>query len=219
MRDKLAAAAIACAGVVLLGAGGTYAAFTDTEAAAPVLVRGGTLDLVLSTEHDQVTEPLTFSDVVPGPVPARGTYQPSAYFYFVKLTNDGSVAGVAKWATQGVAEYENGCNAPELESDDQSCGAGGDQGELGDQLAVSFSLLPGTECTGTPGVVPPEQYPATRTADFRPIKPGGAGPDLLLAPGSSRCVRIDVHFPSTAQNNIAQTDSSVFQLRFRLDQA
>lgn len=218
MRKKIAAAGAALLGVALLGAGGTYASYTDTETTTPVLIQAGTLDLRLSTADDQETEPLTFSDVAPGPVPRYGYYQPSEHHYFVKLTNDGSVGGVAKWASARVAENENGCNAPEQEAGDRTCGEGPGEGELGNQLRVSFSLLPGADCTGPPGVVPPEQYPATRTEGFQSIKPGGSGDELFLAPGASRCVRIDVYFPSTPHNNIAQTDSSTFRLSFRLDQ-
>lgn len=218
MRTKLAVAATALAGVALLGAGGTYAAFSDTETAAPVLVQGGTLDLTLGTQAGADLAPVTFENMVPGPAPTAGTYVPSQNSYFVRLTNDGSLPGRARWSTRGISELENGCLAPERDAGDTSCGNAKKAGELGDQLRVSFSLMPGADCTGQPGVVPPETFPPTDNRGFRDIKPGGAGPALVLAPGASRCVRIDVYFPSTAANNLAQGDSSTFQLSFRLDQ-
>jgi len=218
MRTRLAVAGIVLAGVALLGAGGTYAAFTDTEAATPVLVQGGTLDLTLGTQAGADLAPVTFVNMVPGAAPTAGTYVPSQYYYYVRLTNDGTLPGRARWSSRGVSELENGCLVPERAAGDTTCGNGERGGELGDQLKLSFSLMPGAGCTGQPGVVPPETYPPTDNRGFRDIKPGGAGPALVLAPGASRCVRVDVYFPSTPANNLAQSDSSTFQLSFRLDQ-
>jgi predicted ribosomally synthesized peptide with SipW-like signal peptide len=218
MRKKLAVAGIACAGAVLLGAAGTFAALTDTEPTAPVLVRAGTLDLALGAGDGSDLAPVTFADMVPGVAPASGARVPSADHYFVRLTNDGTLPGRARWATRGLAELENGCNAPERSAGDSSCGSGNRAGELGDRIRLSFSLMPGSDCTGTPGVVPPEAFPPTGNRGFSDIRPGGAGRPLVLAPGTSRCVRVDVHFPSTSDDNLAQSDSSTFQLRFRLDQ-
>lgn len=217
MRTKLAVAGTVCAGAALLGAGGTYAAFTDTETTAPVLIEGGTLDLALGAGDGSDLEPVTFANMVPGGGPT-GTYAPSDDHYFVRLTNDGSLPGRARWATRGISERENGCNAPERAAGDTDCGNGDRAGELGDQLRISFSLMPGADCTGTPGVVPPETFAPTGNRGFHDIRPGGAGRRLVLDPGTSRCVRVDVHFPSTSNNNLAQSDSSTFQLRFRLDQ-
>ncbi len=218
MRRKLIAVGVAVLGVALLGTGGTYAAFSDSEQAAPVLVEAGRLDLTLGTGSGTELQPVTFANMVPGPAPTTGSYAPSARNYLVRLTNDGTLPGRARWASRGVAERENGCIAPETAAGDRSCGRGDRAGELGDQLRLTFSLLPNADCTGVPGVVPPESYPPTDARGFRDIKPGGAGPRLVLKPGESRCVRVDAYFPSTADNNLAQGDSSTFQLSFRLDQ-
>ncbi|WP_219414365.1 hypothetical protein [Pseudonocardia nigra] len=221
MRKKLLAGGLGLLGCAALGMGatGTYAGFVDTEQAPQVLVRAGTLDLRLTTADGAETEPVTFANLSPEAAPVAGTYRPSAHHYFIRLTNDGSLPGRAKWATSGVAERENACNAPERTAGDRSCGDGDDQGELGDQLLVSFSLMPGADCAGEPGVVPPpRQYPATAERDYRDILPGGAGDPLVLAPGEARCVRVDVHFPLVPENNLAQGDSSTFRLGFRLEQ-
>jgi predicted ribosomally synthesized peptide with SipW-like signal peptide len=218
MRTKLAAAGAAVAGLALLGAGGTYAAYTDTET-VPVLIEAGTLDLQLSTDEDAELEPLTLSNLVPQPVATNGGFIPSDRFYYVQLTNDGTVPARARWASRGLAELENGCGEPEITARDTSCGRGNKAGELGAQLRLSFSLMSGTDCGGAPGSVPPEYFPPGGDRGFADIKPGGAGPRLVLQPGESRCVRIDVHFPSAPNNNLAQSDSTTFQLSFRLDQA
>ena len=218
MRSKIIAAGLAVMGAALIGAGGTYAAFSDSEQAAPVLVEAGRLDLTLGTGSGTELQPVTFADMVPGPAPTADSYLPSARNYLVRLTNDGTLPGRAQWASRSVSERENDCLAPETAAGDTSCGRGDRDGELGRQMLLTFSLLPHADCTGTPGVVPPESYRPTGDHDFDDIKPGGAGPQLVLQPGESRCVRVDAYFPSTRSNNLAQGDSSTFQLSFRLDQ-
>lgn len=220
MRKKIAVAgSAALLGLALVGAGGTYAAYSDAETAAPVLIQAGTLDLRLSSKEGADLQPLTISDLTPQPVDTDGAYTPSERFYLVQLTNDGTVPARARWASRSVAEQENTCNGPERAAGDTSCGRGNQAGELGDQLRLSFSLMSGPGCGGSPGSVPPGYYPPTGRQGFSDIKPGGAGPRLVLQPGESRCVRVDVHFPLSPDNNLAQSDSSTFQLSFRLDQA
>ncbi len=217
MRKKLAAAGIALAGLALLGTGGTYAALSDTEESA-VLVEAGRLDLSVTTNEDTELAPLTFTDLIPGPAPVPGTYTPSDRFYYLRLTNDGTVPGRALWRSQRVAERDNGCNEPEIAAGDTTCQPN-QAGELGDQLLLSFSLMPDDQCAGTPSTVPPETYSPTSSLQYAEIKPGGAGTGLVLGAGESRCVRIDVYFPSTSKNNITQSDTSSFRLSFRLNQA
>ncbi len=218
MRHKIVAAGCAALlGVALVGAGSTYAAYTDTETAEPVLVQAGTLDLVLSDGEGQATAPVTFADMVPGPPVASGTYQPSPHHYFVRLTNDGSVPGTVQWSTASESELDRGCNDAERDARDATCGDGRYAGELGEQLFVSFSSLSGSDCTGAPvGTAPP--YNPAFSRDFRDVFTGD-GSAFVLGPADTRCVRIDVHFPSGPRNNQAQSDSSTFRLSFRLDQA
>ncbi len=218
MRNKIVAAGCAALlGVALVGAGSTYAAYTDTETAEPVLVQAGTLDLVLSDGEGQATAPVTFADMVPGPPVASGTYQPSPHHYFVRLTNDGSVPGTAQWSTASVSELDRGCNDAETDAGDGTCGTGTFDGELGEQLLVSFSLLAGPDCAGSPVGARPPYVPAFDRG-FRPVVTGG-GTALVLGPDETRCVRVDIHFPEGPDDNLAQSDSSTFRLSFRLDQA
>jgi predicted ribosomally synthesized peptide with SipW-like signal peptide len=218
MRKKLMAGGLAALGCAVLGMGaaGTYAGFVDTEQAPQTQLQAGTLDLRLTTEEGAESDPITLAGLVPAPTPPLGSNQPSEHSYVVRLSNDGSVPGTALWGTSGVAELENGCNEAEEAAGDTSCGE--QQGELGDQLRVSLSLLPGAGCEGTPAIVSPEQYPATDERAFKPIRPGGTGDPIVLAPGENRCARVDVYFPHLPHNNVAQGDSSSFRLAFRLDQ-
>jgi predicted ribosomally synthesized peptide with SipW-like signal peptide len=219
VRNKIAlvAGCTALLGLALVGAGGTYAAFSDTEAAEPVLVRAGTLDLVLTDGEGLATAPVTFADVVPAPAVTSGRHEPSPHHYFVRLTNDGSVPGAAQWSTTAVSELDRGCNRAETDAGDTTCGAGPLEGELGEQLLVSFSLLAGPDCTGDPVGTRPPYVPAVGR-DAGPIVTGD-GSALVLGPDETRCVRVDVHFPEGPDDNLAQSDSSTFRLSFRLDQA
>jgi predicted ribosomally synthesized peptide with SipW-like signal peptide len=220
MRTRLGAAALVAAAVALLGAaGGTYAAFTDHEDAPAVLVEAGTLDLSLDTVEGTSTEPVTVVDLRPEPVPPAGEPWSSEHHYLVRLTNEGSVPGGLEWAATAVAELENGCNAPERDADDPSCGTGSDEGELGGQLRLTFSALPGDDCAVAAASSPSEPFPITAGAAFADVKPAGARYPLVLGPGESRCVRVDVHLPVLPTNNLAQGDASTFRLQFRLDQA
>lgn len=88
MSKKIAAGALAIVGVLALGVGGTYASFSSTTQGPNTLVQAGKLDLRLSTENDALIEPISFENLKPG----------DARSYFVKLTNDGTVPGKAKWA-------------------------------------------------------------------------------------------------------------------------
>jgi hypothetical protein len=219
MRKKLLAGGLAVLGCAVLGMGatGTYAGFVDTEQAPQSRLRAGTIDLQLSTEEGAESDPLTLGGLVPGPPPEYGSTEPSEHSYTVRLTNDGSLPGAAVWGTTGVEELENGCNAAEQDVGDSSCDA--PQGELGKQLLVSLSVLSGPGCSGEAVVQQPVQF--TPIADFGDLEivAGGNG-QLVLAPGESRCARVNVFFPHLPndQNNLAQGDSSTFRLAFRLDQ-
>lgn len=218
MGNKIVTAGCAALlGLAVIGAGGTYAAYTDAGTAEPVLVEAGTLDLVLSDGEGRGTAPVTFADVVPGPSVASGRYRPSPHHYFVRLTNDGSVPGTTWWSTTAVAELDRGCNDAETDAGDATCGEGPLEGELGEQLLVSFSLLAGPGCAGSPVGARPPYVPAFDRG-FRPVVTGD-GSALVLGPEETRCVRVDVHFPEGPDDNLAQSDSSTFRLSFRLDQA
>jgi predicted ribosomally synthesized peptide with SipW-like signal peptide len=215
MRKKLLAGGLAALGCAVLGLGatGTYAAFVDTEQVPQTQLQAGTLDLRLSTEGTAESDPLELSGLVPGPSPQDGAAEHS---YVVRLTNDGSLPGAALWGTTAVEERENGCNAAEQAARDRTCAE--TQGELGEQLEIALSVLSGADCSGDGGVLGPGPFSPISSIGFRPVVPGGAGDPLVLAPGESRCARVDVYFPHGENNNVAQGDSSTFRLAFRLDQ-
>lgn len=207
MRKKLATGALAILGVLAFGIGGTYAGFSGTVQGPNTIAQSGTLDLQLSTDQNGVIQPILFQNLVPG----------DAKFYYVQLTNTGAVAGKASWAFDNVQELENGCVPAEIAVGDPSCGDGQNEGELGNQLAVTFSLMSGPGCGGTAQVLGPQSFPSSFT---QPVFQSLAG--VVLPSNGSRCVRADVVFqnypnlPNQSNNNLAQSDSSKFGFRFRL---
>jgi predicted ribosomally synthesized peptide with SipW-like signal peptide len=206
MGKKLAASGLAVLGVLAFGIGGTYAAFSSTTDGPNTLAQAGTLDLKLSTAQNGVIQPIAFQNLKPG----------DSRFYYVQLTNNGTVPGAASWSFDNVQELENGCVPAETAAGDTTCGNGPQDGELGDQLAVTFSLMPGPGCTGTPQVLGPASFPSADSRVFKSLN------GLRLAPGAGRCVRADVVFqnfpnlPNQPNNNQAQSDSSKFGFRFQL---
>lgn len=201
MRKKNAAGGLAALGAVALGVGGTYAAFSSTEQGPETSAQAGTLDLRLSTKDGASIEPILFENLQPG----------DERSYFVQLTNDGTIPGEAYWSFENNQEFENTCGPPERAAGDSSCGRGAQQGELGDQLVVTFSLMPGPGCDGTPQVVGPRSFhPSFSRLDFQELN------GLVLDSNRSRCVRVDVEFEDLPENNKAQSDSSKFGFRFQL---
>ncbi|MGH3974868.1 MAG: TasA family protein [Pseudonocardiaceae bacterium] len=201
MRKKLAVGGLAVLGALAFGIAGTYAAFSDTEQGPNTLVQAGKLDLRLSNQNDALIEPISFKDLKPG----------DELFYFVQLTNDGTVPGKAKWAFENGQELENGCGAPEIAVGDTTCDPG--PGELGSQLAVTFSQMSGPDCGGTPQAEDPEGFSPAFSVGFTPIN------GLELAPDESKCVKVGVrfkHLDDNNRNNRAQSDSSSFGFRFQL---
>lgn len=202
MRKKLAAGGLAVLGVLAFGIGGTYAAFSSTVQGPPAVAQAGTLNLALSTGQNAAIQPIAFQNLIPG----------AEKSYFIQLANTGTVAGNASWKFDNVQELENGCVFPENTAGDASCGLGPNQGELGNQLAVTFSLMPGPGCAGAPqavGGLP--SFPSSFTqTHFQPLN------KVVLAPGASRCVRANVVFLNLPNNNLTQGDSSSFGFRFQL---
>lgn len=202
MRKKNAAGALAVLGVVALGIGGTYAAFSSTGQGPDTSVQAGTLDLRLSTGNGASIGPISFENLQPG----------DQRSYFVRLTNDGTIPGEAYWSFENNQELENTCDPPESAAGDRTCRT--EQGELGDQLAVTFSLMSDPACTGTSEPVVPQSFSPSFSRGFTSLD------GLVLTANESHCVRVNVEFRDLPGdgNNRAQGDSSSFGFRFMLEQ-
>jgi hypothetical protein len=112
-------------------------------------------------------------------------------------------------------DYENGCNRPEIEAGDVTCGPGPDQGELSSQLEVGISV--GAAAGGAAAPV---------CAELTQVGPVGLRLDQLegqvvtlgTTAGLPACVVLALHFLDLPENNLAQTDTALFDLRIGLAQ-
>ncbi|MCW2501192.1 MAG: hypothetical protein JWN87_2868 [Frankiales bacterium] len=120
-------------------------------------------------------------------------------------------AGGFSFAVVGIKDYEDGCNRPENDSGDTSCGDGPDQGELSRQLLV------GQAWSNDVG----------RCADATVPGPGRPMSELngvvLTAPaevsaGDAACLVLSLVLP-VAADNLVQSDRVGFGLRLALTDA
>lgn len=116
----------------------------------------------------------------------------------------------------GLQDFENGCNRPETNTGDTSCGEGPDQGELSRWLAVTYTG--GTETTGPAAracTIPAGTPSSTALmSDLATLGPVGVAPPAGRSDGDVRCVVIAFHHEDRGpEDNVTQTDSVRFDLR------
>lgn len=118
--------------------------------------------------------------------------------------------GTAAVVVEGVLDQENGCNDPEIDDGDLTCG--NDQGELSSQLQMT--VTPGRTTGGlTPGCAADAAVPATTgtlaSLQGQVIEVGEASAVL----GRSVCFVLRQELPDQADNNLTQTDHATYDLR------
>jgi predicted ribosomally synthesized peptide with SipW-like signal peptide len=182
---------------VALSGMGAYAWFYDTESSPANSFTAGTLDLKLNGADAPVSH--TFTNLVPGS-------QPNLSW---TLKNDGSITGYLDIESISVVSDDNGCNDPETEAGDQTCGNGG--GELDD--IVGLRLMLDANCNGW--------YEATDTILYDGVPSGiGAAYDsnISIPAGGTTCVNVLVNWTSTNSDNLAQGDDMTLAMVFQLGQ-
>lgn len=159
--------AIAAVGAAVIALGvGTFAFFSSTGNANTTTAAAGTLQIGESTNSA-----ITLATFVPGGAPQQRT---------LTYTNDGTLSGNLSLAFVLTDKLENGCNGDET-SQDATCGASGDLGELQDKLTVTVTggdtpyngLLSGIPSISTAGVAPGASVTYTFTFSF----PNGGAAD------------------------------------------
>lgn len=182
-------------GVMAFGLIGTGAWFTDTATVADNTVTASTLNLKINGQEDAV-QTYSLSNLSPGAWDLAGQ---------AILKNDGTIKGKLWLEIVNVRNFENGCGNPETKAGDQTCGTGPDQGELGDLVKASFQA---------------NIDPWTRYGGEKVINASiGQRVDVIeLAPGQSYPLVLYIVWTSTASDNLAQSDSVVFDVVFHLDQ-
>ena len=182
----------AAAAAALAVTAGTFASFSDAEAAPNQSITAGTLDLV--ADGTAVTAPINTSNAAPS---NAGTG-----YKRLDLQNTGSLPGKLTVNVEKVGDLENGCNEPEGLVD-TSCGPT-DGGELDDHLIVV--LLNSDQGTYLRSKV------LTSWAGLAPIELG------TLAPGATKTIYISTQVQPQAGNEV-QSDSASFVVKADLNQS
>ena len=182
-------------GVMAFGLISTGAWFSDTATTSENNLVAGTLDLLINGQDDAV-QTYKIANLSPGAWDLTGQ---------AVLKNDGTIAGQLWFEITNVRNLDNGCSNPEIKAGDTTCGLGTDQGELGSLVKASFQA----------NVDPWTRYGGGNVIDASI----GQRVDVTeLAPGQSYPLVVYVVWPSSASDNLAQTDSVIFDVVFHLDQ-
>lgn len=196
-RILLSLAMIALVSSTAVGA--TKAYFSDSETSSGNTLAAGTISLTVNqAQGSSVPVLVNASNLVPGAYTGVGV---------VNLKNIGSLPGKLSAKISNIHNLENGVTAPEItagESPDNTVG------DLGPKLSfiVKQNYNPWDHFLYMTGLADG----ATLTTLHM-----SAG-DLVLAPGEERQFQLNVQWPVTATDDMAQGDSVNFDLTFRLDQ-
>ena len=202
--------------------GGTWAFFSDNETSQNNTLTAGTLDLQVGAA-DPCTESIDIgTQIQPGNGGNAADWT---------TTNLGSVSGTFKVEIGSINNYENTRSEPEEAAGDTTSGA--TEGELGDFVDIAIWLdmdrsggwntgdmylkSDGTVVNWVSGSsLPSEAYDDINnyagvdweTTDGMPTMAGAADLDFM----------VEYDFPSDVNDNRAQSDSSVFDITFTLEQ-
>lgn len=194
-----------------VAAGVTIAYFSDTETSQDNTFGAGTLDLTIDGNDDPNVFHFDFQNLAPGD-DGNYTWVPKNY--------NGTLDGKISLEISAIVNDDNGCTEPEDNIPDYTCGSVG--GELGDNLEVRLIRSDGTtdlnliEKTGLgascPGGVCSGGWVTLNNST-------GTYPDLWTLPGGNggSTVKLEWRIPTTV-GNIIQSDISIFDLIFSLEQ-
>ncbi|UER55206.1 hypothetical protein HJG43_12385 [Kineosporiaceae bacterium SCSIO 59966] len=191
MRGARTTAGLGLAVLVVLGA--PVVAAADTPSVDGVSVR---------TDDGQVTTAVRISDLYP-----TATRQ-------AVILLDGPEPERVRRMSLGVEDlldHENGCNRPETNTGDDSCGDR--EGELSQYLVLG--VTPGRESGPDRACLPLEGATTTTTLPDLADEPVVAG---LPDDGGVLCVVLDVTHTERAGDNVTQTDSTEFDLLLSVDE-
>ncbi|MFA9428959.1 hypothetical protein [Egicoccus sp. AB-alg2] len=153
-------------------------------------------------------------DVVPA-IEVEGIYPTATAEHLVFLTV-GASGGVGPSNVdveiRDLRDYENGCSRPEVRAGDTTCGPGPDQGELSGQLEMTWQR--GVADSDDTCAVDETLLSGSTLRDLEGVRIGigQVGTDERI------CLALTQHFRADPRNNLAQGDSSVFDLRVHAEQ-
>lgn len=210
-RILLSLVVLVLAGTAAVGA--TRAYFSDTETSTDNTLASGTLDLKVDDKEDANVVHVTLSDMKPG--------QTASYNW--TLSNSGSLSGKPWVEITNLRNYDNGCNDPEEETPDTTCGDPGlGDGELGANLLMKLNA-PGSvgyvypnhaSCVG--GNQCPLNY-WNSLGHIDEVVDGQVWDTIAASSTLAGPMVLEFVVPSTT-GNIIQSDSVKFDLVFHLEQ-
>ncbi len=215
---------ITLAALLIIGivGGGTWAFFNDTETSQNNTITAGTLDLKVGAA-DPCTESIDIgTQLQPGDSGNAADWT---------VTNLGGISGTLKVEIGSITNYENTWSEPEQAAGDATFGA--TEGEFGNCINVAFWLdanQSGGWDTGdmylrSDGIVinwlsgsslPVGAYDDLNS--YSGIDWGSADGMPTIAGSGDLDFMVEYSFPSGANDNRAQSDSSVFDIVFTLEQ-
>ena len=187
--------------VVVVVAGVTYAEFFDTETSNDNTFASGTLDLNVDGGNTNVVK-FNVTNMHVGSQ-RIGTW---------RLRNVGTVNGFVDLENIVVTSQENGCNDPESEALDATCGNPGvGEGELQNMVSLS-KLFWDNDCDGWVGTGETSVFDGkvgTIAANYNTSK--------VLNAGAEQCLTGQFNWWSNgASDNLAQGDSFELDMTFEL---
>ena len=218
MNKKILISLSTIAAVAAIAIGGTVAYFSDTETSTGNTFSAGTLNLQVGN-YDPTSVKITLSNMKPGDAANAATWL---------VKNTGSIAGKLTVGVGAITNNENDCIEPEQEGD-STCGA--TDGELGANLKVAFWMdvnEDGYWSSGDYYLTFDGNKTSWATSDETTLP--SAAYNILNNYGGKTWTDVQTNITGGAGNfrveydlpggtgNIIQSDSSVFDITFTLNQ-
>jgi spore coat-associated protein N len=199
----------------------TWAFFNDTESSQDNIITAGTLDLQIGSS-DPCLESINVGSLQPGDSGNAADWT---------ITNRGNTNGTLKVAVSVIVDYENTRTEPEEAAGDTT--GGSTEGELSSFVKIAIWLdinrsgvwdsgdkylrSNGTVVDWASGSTPPaEAY--DYIINYAGLEWDAADGVPVITGSGSLDFTVEYTFPADANNNWAQSDSSVFDLTFTLEQ-
>ena len=215
---KIIGLTIAVLLIIGLVGGGTFAYFSDTETSTGNTLTAGTLNLQVGAA-DPVTDKVTLANIKP-------TDSGNAAIWLTK--NTGSLQGTFSVAVSAITDNENTITEPEANAGDVS-----PTGELGGLVKIAMWMDIDKDGTWSSGDYYLDSSSSAKVAwSSGATLPAGAyftvdsfgvksfsSVQTVAATTDAGNFRIEYNFPNGgASDNVAQGDSSVFDITFTLEQ-
>jgi hypothetical protein len=206
--------------ITLVGAAGIFAVFTDRATTGSSSVTSGespsAADLKISRFTGGVCE-LPADDLtanlfsISNAQPTAGSLAQES----ICLANVGSASLDISATVIDLLDTETGCTGDEAAAGDTTCGPGATLGELSSVLVVVIAQV---TCDNTEQVIPGSGVSGTLSAlSSGPGTIGGAPVGVGLLPGESKCLRLQINYPTDTSETaaqIAQTDQATWRFAF-----